>query len=143
MCFLGHADHAHDDGHPISLTDSLYGGLKNNLLASSSEILGSSGEKGILKRVKRGYSSHEDTRVPYNSNAKSRYVELVIVVDNKKYKELGGDLKAVRRRTKDIASIVNSVRINKVLKMRFTDSKEVWKSKIIIFSCQIFSFMLL
>ncbi len=34
------------------------------------------------------------------------------MVDNKKYKELGGDLKAVRRRTKDIASIVNSVRTN-------------------------------
>lgn len=98
--FSGHADHdENDDGHPISLTDNALYGLN----AKNSE-------PGVLKRVKRGYSSHEDTRVPYNSNAKSRYVEVVIVVDNKKYKELGGDLKAVRRRTKDIASIVNSVR---------------------------------
>jgi len=63
----------------------------------------------VLLKAKRGLRDHDDTRVPYNSNAKSRYVEMVIVVDLKKYRELGGDLRKTFRRTKDIANIVNAV----------------------------------
>jgi hypothetical protein len=36
-------------------------------------------------------------------------VELVVVVDNKKYRDLGSDLKQTLRRTKDIINIVNAL----------------------------------
>ena len=48
-------------------------------------------------------------RGPYNSDRRSRYVELVLVVDQDVYREYGDDLKATVRRTKQIANIVNSV----------------------------------
>ena len=46
---------------------------------------------------------------PYRANSRSRYVELVLVVDNKSYETHGRDLKRVFRRCKDIANIVNAV----------------------------------
>jgi hypothetical protein len=61
------------------------------------------------ERVKRWASDHPELRLPFNSNAKSRYVELVMVVDYKKYRELGASLKTTTQRTKDIANIVNAL----------------------------------
>jgi len=69
--------------------------------------------KSFLLQVKRS-SSDDEIREPFNSNGKSRYLELVMVVDNKKYKELGGDLRQVMKRTKDVANIVNAVRFQDV-----------------------------
>ena len=46
---------------------------------------------------------------PFKSNSRSRYVELVLVVDNKSYENQDKDLKRVFRRCKDIANIVNAV----------------------------------
>ena len=48
-------------------------------------------------------------RGPYNANRRSRYVEMVLVVDQKVFHENGDDLKATARRTKEIANIVNAV----------------------------------
>ena len=48
-------------------------------------------------------------RAPYSSNKQSRYVELVFVVDNKEFKELG-TVEAVSGHCKKIANIINSVR---------------------------------
>ena len=48
-------------------------------------------------------------RGPYKSNRRSRYVEMVLVVDQKVYQDNREDLKATIRRTKEIANIVNSV----------------------------------
>ena len=63
------------------------------------------GESWQVKRGVKTDSYHE----PFDSNGKSRYVEMVIVVDNKKYRELGSDLKKTVARTKEISNIVNAV----------------------------------
>lgn len=64
-------------------------------------------ESQSRSRVKRGAAAKE-LRLPYNSNAKTRYVELVMVVDNRKYRELGSVAKATTR-CKDIANIVSAL----------------------------------
>ena len=46
---------------------------------------------------------------PWNANKRSRYVELVIVVDNRKFNENGRDLKKVYRKCKDMANIANAL----------------------------------
>lgn len=46
---------------------------------------------------------------PFKANSRSRYVELVLVVDNKSYESQDKDLNRVFRRCKDIANIVNAV----------------------------------
>lgn len=48
-------------------------------------------------------------RGPYNANRQSRYVELVLVVDNKEYKELGESREKVNHHCKEIANIINAV----------------------------------
>jgi hypothetical protein len=51
-------------------------------------------------------------RGPYNANRQSRYVELVLVVDNKEYKELGESREKVNHHCKEIANIINAVSDN-------------------------------
>lgn len=48
-------------------------------------------------------------RGPYNANKLSRYVELVLVIDNKEFKDLGEDLRKVYQHCKDIANIINGL----------------------------------
>jgi hypothetical protein len=48
-------------------------------------------------------------RGPYNANRQSLYVELVLVVDNKEYKELGESREKVNHHCKEIANIINAV----------------------------------
>lgn len=55
-------------------------------------------------------SSTPVPRGPYKANAMSRYVELVLVVDNKIYEDQDKDLQRVYRRCRDIANIVNAVK---------------------------------
>lgn len=49
-------------------------------------------------------------RGPYNAKKDSKYVELVLVVDNGEYKELGENMNRVKQHCKSIANIINSVR---------------------------------
>ncbi|KAG8328344.1 hypothetical protein J6590_001011 [Homalodisca vitripennis] len=60
----------------------------------------------ISKRFKR---SDEMIRGPYNANASSSYVELVLVLDNKEYKALGENMNNVNSHCKDIANIINAL----------------------------------
>ncbi|XP_054288556.1 disintegrin and metalloproteinase domain-containing protein 12 [Macrosteles quadrilineatus] len=60
----------------------------------------------IGKRFKR---SEEVIRGPYNANARSSYVELVLVMDNKEYKALGENMDKVNNHCKDIANIINAL----------------------------------
>ena len=71
-----------------------------------------------MMRFKRDISGLKDDAVlqnkievkgPWNANKRSRFVELVIVVDNRKYKEYGKDLQKVYRKCKDIANIANAL----------------------------------
>ena len=52
----------------------------------------------------------EPVRGPYAANSRSRYVELILVVDNKSYENQDKNVKRVYKRCKDIANIVNAVR---------------------------------
>ncbi|XP_065351204.1 disintegrin and metalloproteinase domain-containing protein 12 [Cloeon dipterum] len=47
-------------------------------------------------------------RAPYNSNKQSRYVELVFVVDNEEFKQLGS-VEKVHNHCKNIANIINAL----------------------------------
>ncbi|XP_075238230.1 disintegrin and metalloproteinase domain-containing protein meltrin [Lycorma delicatula] len=62
-------------------------------------------------RYKRsdGSDDAQDIRGPYNANKMSRYVELVLVVDNRDYKELGESLPKVYTHCKNIANIINAL----------------------------------
>ena len=46
---------------------------------------------------------------PWNANKRSRYVELLLVVDNKEFREHDGDLEKVQRICKDVANVMNSL----------------------------------
>ncbi|KAI4460525.1 adam a disintegrin and metalloprotease domain [Holotrichia oblita] len=48
-------------------------------------------------------------RGPYNSNKQSRYVELVLVVDNMLYREFNSSLDKVERYCKDVTNIINGL----------------------------------
>ncbi|GJQ69047.1 hypothetical protein Trydic_g15703 [Trypoxylus dichotomus] len=48
-------------------------------------------------------------RGPYNANKNSRYVELVLVVDNMFYKEMESKIYRVERYCKDITNIINGI----------------------------------
>uniref|UniRef100_A0A1B6KWF3 Peptidase M12B domain-containing protein n=1 Tax=Graphocephala atropunctata TaxID=36148 RepID=A0A1B6KWF3_9HEMI len=60
----------------------------------------------INKRFKR---SDEIIRGPYNANASSSYVELVLVLDNKEYQALDENMNKVNNHCKDIANIINAL----------------------------------
>lgn len=55
---------------------------------------------------------------PYNANAQSSYVDLIIVIDNDIYKGMGEDTKKVHKYCKDIANIINSVCFRYLLNKR-------------------------
>ncbi|KAG5872681.1 hypothetical protein JTB14_030052 [Gonioctena quinquepunctata] len=65
------------------------------------------GEK--LSRFKRSTDGSELLRSPYNANRKSRYVELLFVIDNQLYKKYGKQ--QVLNRAKTLANIVNALYI--------------------------------
>ena len=48
-------------------------------------------------------------RGPWNANKRSRYVELVLVVDNLEFKEHDSDLDKVYRICKDVANVMNAL----------------------------------
>jgi hypothetical protein len=50
-----------------------------------------------------------EVKGPWNANRRSRFVELVIVVDNRKYKENDSDLGKVTRKAKEMANIANAL----------------------------------
>ena len=70
-----------------------------------------------------------DVRGPFNANKHSRYVELVLVVDNREFKELGEDLRVVNKHCKDIANIINAVsafiKINRLGPNRFPNENKI------------------
>lgn len=50
-------------------------------------------------------------RGPYNASKQSRYVELVLVVDNREFKDFNEDKTRVENRCKQIANIINGVQL--------------------------------
>ncbi|KAJ8709774.1 hypothetical protein PYW08_009778 [Mythimna loreyi] len=66
-------------------------------------------QKSRISRYKRSAPDDTQVRGPYNANKLSRYVELVLVADNREYKANGENLNTVHRQLKDVANIINSV----------------------------------
>ncbi|CAH1104939.1 unnamed protein product [Psylliodes chrysocephalus] len=64
-------------------------------------------ENRIL-RYKRD-TDQQLVRGPYNANKESKYVELVLVIDNQEYKELGESTTRVVNHAKTIANIINGL----------------------------------
>ncbi|KAJ8917846.1 hypothetical protein NQ315_010759, partial [Exocentrus adspersus] len=63
-----------------------------------------------ILRYKRDANQNEHkVRGPYNANKESKYVELVLVLDNREYKELGETMTRVLNHAKTIANIVNGL----------------------------------
>ncbi|XP_075986793.1 uncharacterized protein LOC142983687 [Anticarsia gemmatalis] len=65
--------------------------------------------KSRAARYKRYASDDTQVRGPYNANKLSRYVELVLVADNREFKANGENLQTVHRQMKTVANIINSV----------------------------------
>ncbi|CAH0697067.1 unnamed protein product [Spodoptera exigua] len=66
-------------------------------------------QRSRASRYKRYASDDTQVRGPYNANKLSRYVELVLVADNREYKANGENIQTVYRQMKDVANIINSV----------------------------------
>ncbi|XP_044726818.1 disintegrin and metalloproteinase domain-containing protein 12-like [Chrysoperla carnea] len=82
------------------------------LNASSSEAIIDNREFNRILRYKRSdrSASHKSNiRGPYNANKRSRYVELVMVVDQLEYKKQESNLRTVNNRCKNIANIINAL----------------------------------
>ncbi|XP_061723382.1 disintegrin and metalloproteinase domain-containing protein 33-like [Cydia pomonella] len=60
-------------------------------------------------RDKRHAFDNTLVQEPYNANKRSRYVELVLVVDHGEYLASGQNIRLVHRHMKDLANIINSV----------------------------------
>ncbi|XP_060528706.1 disintegrin and metalloproteinase domain-containing protein 12 [Cylas formicarius] len=60
-------------------------------------------------RYKRATENSELIRGPYNANKESKYVELILVVDNREFKELGENKRKVLNHCKNIANIINAL----------------------------------
>lgn len=52
-----------------------------------------------------------EVREPFDANKESKYVELVMVVDNRVYRERGRNKNEVLNYVKDITNIINGVSI--------------------------------
>ncbi|XP_050435802.1 disintegrin and metalloproteinase domain-containing protein 28 [Adelges cooleyi] len=63
--------------------------------------------QNTTKRWKR--DTKKAVRGPYNENDNSRYIELVLVIDQEEYKAYNSNLSEVHKHAKDIANIINSL----------------------------------
>lgn len=62
-----------------------------------------------ILRYKRGTDSQSTLKGPYNANRQSRYVELILVVDNAEFKEMGENHRKVEHHCQQIANIINAL----------------------------------
>ncbi|KAG5877205.1 hypothetical protein JTB14_017707 [Gonioctena quinquepunctata] len=62
-----------------------------------------------ILRYKRDTDQNELVRGPYNANKESKYVELVLVMDNREYKELGESRSKVLNHAKNLGNIINGL----------------------------------
>ncbi|XP_052841835.1 disintegrin and metalloproteinase domain-containing protein 12 [Drosophila gunungcola] len=63
----------------------------------------------LLRKRRQADDSSQLIRGPYNANKYSSYVELVIVVDNKVYKNFQESAKKVHQHCKNLANIINAL----------------------------------
>lgn len=82
-------------------------------------------------QYKRDSEPSERVRGPYNANKESKYVELVLVFDNREYKDMGESKSKVLNTAKTLANIINGVSLFVFYLLVFTEIKEIMVLKII------------
>ncbi|XP_077302724.1 zinc metalloproteinase-disintegrin-like MTP8 [Arctopsyche grandis] len=100
-----------DDAHFLYRHDDLVTNHKCGYVGRHNESESSNPEnefKSIPRHKRAPLSAGSSIRGPYNANEKSRYLELVMVVDNTEYKALG-NLTRVYQRCKEMANIAYSL----------------------------------
>lgn len=104
----GYDNHRDDHSHDYEKADGdngLGGGIPSlPLRLDSGEF-----SRTLLRKRRQADDSSQLIRGPYNANKYSSYVELVIVVDNKVYKNFQENTKKVHQYCKGIANIINAV----------------------------------
>ncbi|XP_016977548.1 disintegrin and metalloproteinase domain-containing protein 12 [Drosophila rhopaloa] len=99
-------DHSHDGSHEKAGEDN---GLGNEIPSLPLRLDGGEFQRTLLRKRRQADDSSQLIRGPYNGNKYSSYVELVIVVDNKVYKNFQENAKKVHQHCKNLANIINAL----------------------------------
>ncbi|XP_017046909.1 disintegrin and metalloproteinase domain-containing protein 12 [Drosophila ficusphila] len=97
---------SHKDDHSHDHEDNELGA---EIPALPLRLDGGEFQRTLLRRRRQADDSSQLIRGPYNANKHSSYVELVIVVDNKVYKNFQESAKKVHQHCKTLANIINSL----------------------------------
>lgn len=116
--YMYNHDHVSENNRTCGFHDTKDTGDNEPTVGDTTESFFADPAFNRMLRYKRDISQTKDetaknnninVKGPWNANKRSRYVELVIVVDNRKYKEYGKDLRKVYRKCKDMANIANAL----------------------------------
>ncbi|XP_017067188.2 LOW QUALITY PROTEIN: disintegrin and metalloproteinase domain-containing protein 12 [Drosophila eugracilis] len=100
----GYDSHRDDHSH-----DHENNGLGGEIPSLPFRLDGGEFQRTLLRKRRHSDDSNQLIRGPYNANKYSSYVELVIVVDNKVYKNMQESSKKVHQLCKNLANIINAL----------------------------------
>ncbi|XP_050304497.1 disintegrin and metalloproteinase domain-containing protein 12-like [Anthonomus grandis grandis] len=100
---LEHFSYKHSDLVDNNKTCGYVGGAESHQHSHSTT------DNRFLRYKRSTDESKSPIRGPYNANKESKYVELVIVVDNREFKELEESTRRVLDHCKNIANIINGL----------------------------------
>nr|NP_001027576.2 meltrin, isoform D [Drosophila melanogaster]AAZ83996.2 meltrin, isoform D [Drosophila melanogaster] len=104
----GYDNHRDDHSHDYEKADG-DNGLGGGIPSLPLRLDGGEFSRTLLRKRRQADDSSQLIRGPYNANKYSSYVELVIVVDNKVYKNFQENTKKVHQYCKGIANIINAL----------------------------------
>ncbi|KMZ03562.1 uncharacterized protein Dsimw501_GD20406 [Drosophila simulans] len=104
----GYDNHRDDHSHDYEKADE-DNGLGGGIPSLPLRLDGGEFSRTLLRKRRQADDSSQLIRGPYNANKYSSYVELVIVVDNKVYKNFQENTKKVHQYCKGIANIINAL----------------------------------
>ncbi|XP_032579304.1 disintegrin and metalloproteinase domain-containing protein 12 isoform X2 [Drosophila sechellia] len=104
----GYDNHRDDHSHDYEKAEE-DNGLGGGIPSLPLRLDGGEFSGTLLRKRRQADDSSQLIRGPYNANKYSSYVELVIVVDNKVYKNFQENTKKVHQYCKGIANIINAL----------------------------------
>ncbi|EDV48915.2 disintegrin and metalloproteinase domain-containing protein 12 [Drosophila erecta] len=104
----GYDSHRDDHSHDYEKADE-DNGLGGGIPSLPLRLDGGEFTRTLLRKRRQADDSSQLIRGPYNANKFSSYVELVIVVDNKVYKNFQESTKKVHQYCKGLANIINAL----------------------------------
>ncbi|XP_039495580.1 disintegrin and metalloproteinase domain-containing protein 12 [Drosophila santomea] len=104
----GYDSHRDNHSHDYEKADE-DNGLGGGIPSLPLRLDGGELTRTLLRKRRQADDSSQLIRGPYNANKYSSYVELVIVVDNKVYKNFQENTKKVHQYCKGIANIINAL----------------------------------